>query len=637
MNWSDTGRPWHEIVPRSINENRKFRSELLRLASDNRSLQRLLKAICKKDILFYVNAFVWTFQPRDRTRPNVRPMITWPEQEDVILEVHNAIFIKEFHPKINIKKSREQGGTWLVLCVCDHLCRFYIKETALIASSDQKLVDSIGREDSGDSDTLFSKLDFLQEYLPDWLKCLRLDRSRKKNHVSYVTTSKINGIPTTLNLGRGGRRTIGLLDEAASMQGQSDIDKAVSKAWHVRVKVSTPNGFNSQFKRDERLPGVIFKTLHWRNNPQHNRGLYRPNPDGTLEYLDKEYWTKERIDAYDFKKYISTWPTSNPIFPERSPSYDYECETTSASDVRENLDINDQGKSMRFFLQDAGMIKDFERVRANCRPPICTGILEYDHATGDYKKFKITATKTKVVFNLWIEVGTGGRPPQDRNYGMGIDISQGTGYSNSTISIIDFRLRQKIGEVISSHTKPEDWEVLCVAVARWLGGLSGEAQMIWGKQGPGQHFSKAIYDLGHRSVYCRNDKAWNQGWNKEPGVSEDDKTKLSMFTEYRSVLYSNHFDNPSVDAIDELTHFIYNENGFVAHDEVSEADDASDAKHNHGDRVTSDVLGSVMLGPTPKIEDEPQENFAVQGTANPFSYAGRRRMYEDEKNRELAW
>lgn len=552
-------------------------------------------------------------------------MITWPKQEEALLLMNRAMRAPE-NQKINFEKSREQGGTWLVLVDFDWWGRFCDKpESFLIASRNQEMVD-----DSENTDTLFSKLDFLQSYLPEWLQDLVVKGSRIENQVKYVNGTVINGQSTTVDLGRGGRRTAGMLDESAKMKNQAKIDRSVNDAWHLRIKVATPAGPSTEFSRDKGRPGVEFLTLHWSDNPQHSKGLYLPKSDGSIEFLDHDYWTPERRISYDFQKFISSWPTSNPRFPQRSPYYDRECESRSRADVAENLDINDFGQKTLFFLQTPAMTEDYQRVKSLCREPLESGSLEYDHETGHPSGFLPATANKRLIFNLWIKTG-GSRPAEDQSYGMGVDVSQGTGYSNSTISVGNLRTREKICEVVTAHMEPEKFVVLCCAVGRWFGGERGEAQMIWGKQGPGRNFSKKVYELGYRNVYSRKGDGWNEKWTLEPGISEDPDGKLSMMTGYRAALFGGQFWNPSELAIEECLCYTYNDKGYVEHTEENSAEDPSGARYNHGDRCVADAMLNVLFGP-PAIDEEKQEEFQAQSEPVPYSYAWRREKWTQQQS-----
>ncbi len=599
-------------MPREINANRQFRAELLELAATNEHLQQLLIKICRADILFWVNVFVWTFQPRDRTRPTVRPMITWPKQDELLTTIVDLVRSGEDHPKLNVEKSREQGGSWCVLVAFDWFCRFSTEpETFLIASRNAEMVD-----DAENTDTLFSKLDFLQSQLPTFMQKFWIDRHRVESQIKYTTDCVINGQATTTDLGRSGRRTAGFLDEASKMKNQSKIDKSVNDAWHLRIKVATPDGPHTEFSRDRNRPGVRFLTMHWSENPQHNAGLYIPHEDH-IEYVDQAYWTPERIAAYDFAKYIEQYPTSNPRFLMRSPYYDRECETRSRSDIAENMDINDYGNNTLFYAQNPAMRDDYHAMKKLCRQPCEFGMLEYDHETGQPISFQPSTAWGKIRFQLWIPTG-GRRPPSDRRYGIGFDISQGTGFSNSTMAIVDLDLKSKIGELATAWMDPREFAVCGVAMARWF----NNAKMIWGKQGSGIAFSKRVYELGYRNVFSRSPDPWNDKWNSTPGVSEDQDSKLGMHTLYRSALYSGQFENPSEPAIVECLQYQYNENGYVEHSTEGDPEDTSDAKKNHGDLVVADAMANILLGAPTVLKTQDDEPDVPAGP-RPYTLAWR--------------
>ena len=54
--------------------------------------EKQIRRRCEKDILFWVNTFGWTFDPRKD--PSVLPMICYPYQEEVLLEM-DRIFGRE--------------------------------------------------------------------------------------------------------------------------------------------------------------------------------------------------------------------------------------------------------------------------------------------------------------------------------------------------------------------------------------------------------------------------------------------------------------------------------------------------------------------------------------------------------------
>ena len=87
-------------VPKKYEENLRWRVELLRRAEDDEGLQQDLMTACSKSILFFVNAFCFTFKQFDinpithkqvPARYNHVPFITWAIQDKLILEVLDAI------------------------------------------------------------------------------------------------------------------------------------------------------------------------------------------------------------------------------------------------------------------------------------------------------------------------------------------------------------------------------------------------------------------------------------------------------------------------------------------------------------------------------------------------------------------
>ena len=61
--------------PKDPEENKRFRLEVLSKAQDNPRAQYLFLEKCKKDILFFVNVFCFTYDPR--VEPSTMPFITY--------------------------------------------------------------------------------------------------------------------------------------------------------------------------------------------------------------------------------------------------------------------------------------------------------------------------------------------------------------------------------------------------------------------------------------------------------------------------------------------------------------------------------------------------------------------------------
>jgi phage terminase large subunit-like protein len=95
---------WGAAVRRDPADNLKFRRFVRDKALHDRGLQRHLRECCADDILFHINTFAFTYNPR-----HVRkewPFCTFPFQDDAIATILGCI---ENQKDLVILKSREMG------------------------------------------------------------------------------------------------------------------------------------------------------------------------------------------------------------------------------------------------------------------------------------------------------------------------------------------------------------------------------------------------------------------------------------------------------------------------------------------------------------------------------------------------
>ena len=137
-------------VPTHPVENVKFRRQIFEMASENIEVQADLWALCNRDILFYINVFGYTLDPR--LEPSIRPFILYPFQEQAILEMCNSI---DNGYDLALVKSRDMGASWLTTTVFAWYWHFKPMKSLLLVSRKEGLVDS-----PGNSASLFSKIDF---------------------------------------------------------------------------------------------------------------------------------------------------------------------------------------------------------------------------------------------------------------------------------------------------------------------------------------------------------------------------------------------------------------------------------------------------------------------------------------------
>ncbi len=188
---------------------RAKREEVWRAAEFSPKLQRLMVEMCKEDILFYLNMFAWTYNPKvdQQLKRRVVPFVAYPFQEKAIKKIVSNI---DRQRDLVIEKSREIGGSWLCIYALQWLWRFEEWSESLLVSRNWDLVDG------HTSHSLMWKLDFMHKWLPPWMMPKGWDESknRLKGYLENPETgATITGQATTEKAGIGGIATAILFDE----------------------------------------------------------------------------------------------------------------------------------------------------------------------------------------------------------------------------------------------------------------------------------------------------------------------------------------------------------------------------------------------------------------------------------------
>ena len=106
------------LVPKNPMENVEWRGNLLTDAEKDPILQQDLMSLCAESLLFWINAFSWTYHQKEvdpltglETVVEYEhvPFITWLIQD----ELFTKFLYRLEHPKdILIDKSRDMGASW---------------------------------------------------------------------------------------------------------------------------------------------------------------------------------------------------------------------------------------------------------------------------------------------------------------------------------------------------------------------------------------------------------------------------------------------------------------------------------------------------------------------------------------------
>lgn len=554
--------PFSRRVPRDIRANLKWRRDAIARATVDVEYADMLREACSKDVIFFIDVFCFTYDPRVEPFPKL-PFILYPFQEEAILEILRCIGVRD----LLIEKSRDMGASWIIVAAILWLWLFRPMQSFLFISRTEAYVD-----DPGNPKSLFWKFDFLLDNLPHWLKPRGYVKSehRRKLHIENPENGSVtDGESTTGNAARGDRRTAIIPDEFAAIEQGHKVLAATRDATRSRIFNSTPAGTNNAFY-DIGKTGIKKLRLHWSSHPFKAAGLYTTDEDGNLKVIDQAGYPEDYEPILDGKL--------------RSPWYDEECKRcASQQEIAQELDIDYLGSGYQYF--DSAKIQ--EAVRKHAQQPIMVGDLDYDTVTAEPTTFR---ENEKGHFKLWSFLKDG-VPPLDHKYVVAVDTSAGTGASNSTIAIYDALTTEKVGMYANPFIRPEALAYLAVAIARWF----GDAFLIWERNGPGRQFGARVMELHYGNVYCkRRTESYSQEVSDVPGWDSTKETKLILLGSYRAAVDKEEIINRDEESLLECLEYIFTPDGSIEHSRSTKKLDPSGAKANHGDRVIADALS--LLG-----------------------------------------
>jgi len=531
---------FYGLVPKDFEGNLAFRRKMLELGSESSANAQDIWQMCNEDLLFYVNTFCWTYDPRKPTASI--PFLTYDFQDETLLDMDESIGKRD----ILIQKSRDMGASWMLLTLFEWRWHFKSGQSFLLVSRNEDYVDKPGNPKS-----LFWKIDFLHKNQPSYLLP---EMTRTKLRLTNERNgSSIDGESTTGDVARGDRRTAIGMDEFAAFDVDAGYRALASTrdATRCRIFNSTPSGSSNAFYDLAHKDEIKKVRLHWSRHPDKAAGLYH----------DQE---------------------GRP----RSPWYDEECKrVTTPREIAQELDIDFTGSDYQFF--DTHEIDKL--MKETVKTPAMTGELEYEIGTGCPVGMDASH---KGRLKLWMLPDAAGMMPFDREFVIGADIAAGTGSSNSVLSVGDCQTGEKVAEFVSPNTRPEELAQYAVALAKFFKGTNDQgAFLVWEAPGPGRNFGDAVLDMGYRRIfYRRNETSIGKKQSDIPGWWPTKDEKRAIYGEYRAALMTRKFLNRSQWALQECKEIIFSSNGRITHSKMFRSIDPSGAKDNHGDRPTADAL-----------------------------------------------
>jgi hypothetical protein len=209
---------------------------------------------------------------------------------------------------------------------------------------------------------------------------------------------------------------------------------------------------------------------------------------------------------------------------------------------------------------------------------------------------------------------------------MGVDISAGTGASNSAAMVYDSITREKVAEYVTPDQLPVDFAGACVALAK----LFNDASIAFDRSGPtGEVFAKKVREIGYGNLVFQKKKSDERSLEQKPGVFLNPAVRTALLHDYRSAIGEERIINRSDEAMAETNCFICKMDGSIEHSSSANATDPSGARANHGDRVIADALGWYAIDVSGIGEELPAE-----AQIPPDSVGGRLRRWEREHRKQ---
>jgi hypothetical protein len=229
---------------------------------------KLELAICAEDPLYWLNWYGWTYDPRN---PLEKPALPAHLPFDLCqrqIEMWQWFdYVLECRQDGCVKKSRGIGFTWEAGAYAWYKWRFVPGFKTTFGSRKATEVDQIGNPDS-----ILEKVRMLYRGLPKWMLPRGFNPFLHDKQMLLINPENDNVIRGEGGdeMGRGGRATLCIIDEAAKIEHADRVDAATSATASVRIWGSTinPQNENNLFARKYNSfpPDRVFR-FHYSEHP----------------------------------------------------------------------------------------------------------------------------------------------------------------------------------------------------------------------------------------------------------------------------------------------------------------------------------------------------------------------------------
>lgn len=596
-------------VPKTLAANLIYRDKLLANAEHNVPLQQAIIAECKHDILFWLNATCWIFEPRStkddsgkKLPPRKLPFVTWPHQDVAIQKI-----LEEFGSgDIVIDKSRTEGASWVVLMIYLYYWLFHPMSLLGITSR------TMAAADNGKQGSLMGKICWALEQLPVWM-IPRYERLASKNTLENLDNgSCITAHACTDDMAVGDRYLSFFMDELSRFQTGDDYTAWTSTqaVTDCRIACGTPFGPDGQYfdlvhEPDLEITRVV---LDWKDNPTKNRGMYRLIAGRVVEKdplgnpLPKDY--VERCKEIHARLTRMGFTLED---KDRTPWYDRQClRYGSPQKVAQELDRNFTGTSWPYM--NPQLISEIQA--ETIRPPYVRGYLTFDQENLEPTWHE----KNDGPLLLWVNLTVEGIPPLGR-YAQGSDVSYGTAGAFSSLSTtVGFNTNtgEQAYEFTSRDMKPEVFARYNIALAKFF----HNAILNWEANGPGVNFTNEVIRFTYGFAHQRETKEEHGPKTTSKLGTHMQNNKIDVLggsgsgvEGFADAVESRRCIIRSADLLLECGQYMFKFVGnrlTIAHISDTQRGKGKSGGKDHGDRVVGAALGwlSAANAPKPKNEED---------------------------------
>lgn len=255
------------------------------LAGDPRK-QEITRRHCATHPADFIDDWCWSFDPRrvaEHEKSAYVPLNLWPRQREFIDWLDNRVTDRDDGL---VEKSRDVGITYLLAAFALNKWLYVPGFKSTFGSRKEDLVDKIG-----DPDSIFEKIRIMLRWLPKWMRPTDFAWKQHAMHLRMVNPENGNVITGEAgeNMGRGGRASLYVVDEAAFIEHPESMDGATSAVADTRIFASSVNGIGNWFYKKRHAKATKVFVFDWRDDP-------RKTPAWAAKKqadLDADVWARE--------------------------------------------------------------------------------------------------------------------------------------------------------------------------------------------------------------------------------------------------------------------------------------------------------------------------------------------------------